>query len=59
MLNMTKVGFNLISDAGMYLLFEKDLRGGVLTFLRDTVTPTIKVFKNLEPKNKNQNVLYA
>ena len=56
---MTKVGFNLISDAGMYLLFEKGLRGGVLTFLRDTVTPTIKVFKNLEPKNKNQNVLYA
>ena len=56
---MTKVGLNLISDAGVYLLFEKGLRGGVLKFLRDTVTPAIKVFKSLEPKNKNQNVLYA
>ena len=29
MLNMTKVEFELISDAGMYLLFEKGMSGGV------------------------------
>ena len=28
-LNMTKVELELASDADMYLLFEKDMRGGV------------------------------
>ena len=41
MLNMKKIGLELISDAGMYFVFEKDMSGGVFTFLKDIVKPTI------------------
>ena len=46
MLNMTKVEFKLISDAEMYLFFEKGMRGEFLTFIRDIVKLT-KVSKIL------------
>ena len=29
MLNMTTVGFELISDSGIFIFFEKGMRGGV------------------------------
>ena len=57
MLNTTKVELELISDADMYLLFEKDMRSRVSCITKDTVKP--KSIWNLMNQNKNQNILYA
>ena len=40
---MIKVELELISDADMYLLFEKGMRRGASTFLKDTVNPAISI----------------
>ena len=58
MLNTTKVELELISDADMYLLFEKDMRSRVSCITKDTVKPTTSIW-NLMNQNKNQNILYA
>ena len=58
MLNTTKVELELISDADMHLLFEKDMRSGVSCITKDTVKPTTSIW-NLMNQNKNQNILYA
>ena len=42
-LNMTKIELELISDADMYLLFEKVWEVEFLTFLKDTVKSTISI----------------
>ena len=57
MLNTTKVELELISDADMYLLFEKDMRSRVSCITKDTVKPTTSIW-NLMNQNKNQNILY-
>ena len=45
MLNITKVGLELISDIAMYLLFEKGTQEGVSYISkRDIVKPTISIW---------------
>ena len=39
--SMAKVGFELISDANIYLFFKKGIISGVSLFLKDTVKPAI------------------
>ena len=43
MANMKQVKFELISDADMYLFFEKDIRGEFLTLLKDISQPIISI----------------
>ena len=54
---MTKVELELISDADMFLVVEKDTRGGFLAFLKDTVKSTLSIW-NLMIQNKNQSIIY-
>ena len=42
-LNVTKVDLELISDANMYLFFEKDMRGGVSYISKDIAKLTISI----------------
>ena len=39
-INMTKTKLKIISEADMYLSFEKGMRGRVPTCLKDIVNPT-------------------
>ena len=57
MLNMTKVELELISDANMYILFEKGMRGGFFAFLKGIVIPTISI-SNFITQNKKKNIPY-
>ena len=43
---MTKTKLKIISEADMYLPFEKGMRGRVPTCLKDIVNPT-KIIQNL------------
>ena len=43
MFNMVKVEREIFSDAHIYLFFEKVWELEFLTFLRDTVKPTIRI----------------
>ena len=56
MLNMAKVGLDLISDAGMCLIFEKALRGGGLYFPNDLVKSIITIY-NFMTQNNKRNIL--
>ena len=58
MVNTTKVELELISDADMHLLFEKDMRSGVSCITKDILKPTTSIW-NLMNQQKNQNILYA
>ena len=55
MLNMTKVELEheLISDADICLFFEKGIEEELLTFIRETIMPTISI-QNLVIQNKTR-----
>ena len=51
MLNMIKFAFEFISDADMYLLFEKSMTSRVSYISRDIAKPTISM-QNRMTRNK-------
>ena len=56
---MTKVRFDLISKAYIYLFFEKGMRGRVFYNSKRYNKVSNKHLKPYDPKNKNQNILYT
>ena len=54
---MTKVEFDFISDAGIFIFFEKDMRVGVSYISKRYKKPTINI-ESLMTQNKNQNILH-
>ena len=53
MLIMTKVKLELISDADMYLFFEKGMRGGVSYISKRYIKGNNNYFKSCDPKLKS------
>ena len=51
MANMKQVKFELISDADMYLFFEKDIRGEFLTLLKDISHKYLKSYDQEQDSN--------
>ena len=58
MLIMAKVDLELISDAEMYLFFEKGMGGGV-SYIFKRYSKTNNNCLKFYDQNKNQNILYA
>ena len=54
MLNMTKVVFELISDAAMYLLFEKHMRVGVSYISKIYSKANSKYLKSFHSKQESK-----
>ena len=53
MLNMAKVELELISDADMYFLFEKGMKGGVSCISKRYSKASNKHLKSCEPKQES------
>ena len=58
MLNMTKVGFELISGVDMYLLFEKRMRGGVSYISKRYSKANSKYLKSFHPEQESKHIIY-
>ena len=58
MLNMSKVELELISDADMYLFFEKDMRGGVSYVSKRGCQANNKYLKSYDPKLASKHIIY-
>ena len=58
MLNLIKVELELISDADMYLFFEKDMRGGVSYISKRCSKTNSKYLKSYDPKQKSKHIIY-
>ena len=58
MLNMTKGEPELISDADMYLFFEKGTRGKVFCISKRHVKTSKKYLKSFDPKQESKNIIY-
>ena len=56
-LNMTKVGLELIPDSNMYIFFEKSRRGGV-SYISNRYSKASNKFLKSMTQSKNQIVLY-
>ena len=56
MLNMTKVGLELISDPDMYILFEKGMRGGVSYISNRHSKANNKHLKSYNPKQESKHI---
>ena len=54
MLNMTEIDLELISDADMYLFFEKGVRGRI-SYIRKSNN---KYLKSYDPKQESKHILY-
>ena len=52
MVNMTNVEVELISDVGMYLLFEKGMKDGVSYFSKSYSKPNNKYIISYDPKKR-------
>ena len=57
MLNITKVELELISDADIYLFFEKGIRGRVFYTFNRYIQANNKYLTTI--RNKNQNIIYV
>ena len=57
MFNMTKIELEFISDGDVYLLFEKDMRGGVSDISKRYSKANTKYLKAYNPKQVNQGIL--
>ena len=57
-LNITKVGLELISDAGMYLFFEEGIRGGVSYIYNRYGEANNKFLNYYDPKQKSKHNIY-
>ena len=55
-LNKTKIELEFISDADMYLFFEKEERGGVSNISK--IISKNKYIKSYDPKPKSQYIIY-
>ena len=58
MLNMIKVELEFISDAGMYLFFEKVMRGGVSYVSKRYNKSNNNCLKSYDPKQKSKHLIY-
>ena len=52
---MKKVELGLISDAAMYLFFEKGMMGRISYICKRYSTSNNKYLKSYDPQNKSQN----
>ena len=59
MLNMAEVELELISDADMYLLFEKGMRGGVSYISKRYSKANKKYLKFYDPKQESKHIYLA
>ena len=57
-LNLTKVELEVISDAIMYLLFEKGMRGAVSYISKRYSKSNNKYLKSYDPKQESKDVTY-
>ena len=58
-LNMTKVEFELTLDADMYLLFEKNMRGGVSCISKRYCSKANNNYlKSYDPKQESKHIIY-
>ena len=58
MLNMAKVDLELISDADMYLFFEKGMRSTVFCISKRYNKPTHKYLKSCNSKKESKDIIY-
>ena len=58
MLSMTKVKLELISDPGMYIFFEKGIRGGVSYISNRYSKANNKYLKSYDPKLESKHIIY-
>ena len=58
MLNMVKVELGLISDADMYLFFEKGMRDRVSYISKRYSIPNKKYLKSHNPKQESNYIIY-
>ena len=58
MLNMTKIELGLISDADMYLVFEKDMTSRVSYISKRYRQAYNKYLKSFDPKQKPKHIMY-
>ena len=57
-LNMTTVELELISDADIYLFFEKGMRSGVSYISKRYSRANNKYLKSYDPKQKSKHIVY-
>ena len=57
-LNKTKIELEFISDADMYLFFEKEERGGVSNISKIYTKANNKYLKSYDPKPESQYITY-
>ena len=58
MLNMTKVGLQLISDLDMYILIQKGMRGGASYISNRYSKANNKCLKSYDPKQESKHIIY-
>ena len=58
MLNMTKVEFELVSDANKFLFFEKSTRGRVSCISKDYRQANNTYLKSYDPKPELKHIIY-
>ena len=58
MLNMKKSKLELISDPGMYILFEKDMVDGVSYIFNRYSKASNKYLKSYDPKQESKYIIY-
>ena len=57
MLNMTKVKLELNSDSGIYIFFEKGMRGGVSDISYRDIKANNNYLKPYDPKQKSKHII--
>ena len=58
MLNLTKAELEFVPDPGMYLFFEKSMRGGVLHILNRCSKAKNKYLKYYDLKQESKHIIY-
>ena len=58
MLNLTKVELELITDPGIYIFFEKDMRGCVSYISNRSSKANKKYLKSYDPKQESKHIIY-
>ena len=58
MLSMTQIELGLISDADMYLFYEKGMRGGI-SYISKRYSEASNKYRRFYDSNKNRNIIYT
>ena len=58
MLNMTKDEFELISDADLYVFFEKSMKGGLSYISKRYSKTNNKYLKSYDAKQESKHIIY-